>query len=463
MRLPRTDIRSRIRHLNQSPHTPKPGRERFGTRTGFVLAAVGSAVGLGNMWRFPYQTAEGGGAAFLVAYVCMAFLIGVPMMLAEFAVGRRARQSAIGALRSVGGGRWAAVGLVFLVTSTVIFAYLSVITGWALRYALDGLTTGFHADAASRYAAIASGPSAVVFHLVSIGATVGIVAFGVRKGIERASMLLMPLLFILLIGLAIWAATLPGAAEGYRFYLSPSLNELLNPVVLQGAAAHAFYSLSVGMGIMVTYSSYLSSSTNLGRESAVIALSDFSVAFIAGLVVFPIVFGLGLSEDVGESTLGVLFISLPTAFAQMEALGRVVGTLFFIAVIVAAITSAVSLLEVATSILIDERGWTRRRATLTSGLVVAAIGIVPALSLGALGIMDQVAAELLTVLGVLAMAVIAGWVMKNPEEELRIGASPAFERLIPVARFLIRYVSPPLLAYVSWIALRQTIRVIAGG
>ena len=449
--------------MNQPHDTPKPGRERFGTRAGFVLAAVGSAVGLGNMWRFPYQTAEGGGAAFLVAYVFMAFLIGVPMMLAEFAVGRRARSSAIGALRSVGGRRWAVLGLLFLVTSTMILAYLSVITGWALRYALDGLTTGFHADAAGRYAAIASGPSAVVFHLVSIGATVSIVVFGVRKGIERASMLLMPLLFVLLIGLAVWAATLPGAAEGYRFYLSPSLGELLNPVVLQGAAAHAFYSLSVGMGIMITYSSYLSRTANLGRESAVIALSDFSVAFVAGLVVFPIVFGLGLSEDVGESTLGVLFISLPSAFAQMEVLGRIVGTLFFIAVIVAAITSAVSLLEVAASMLIDEWKWTRRRATLTSGILVAAIGIVPALSLGALGVMDQIGAELLTVLGVLAMAVLVGWVMKNPEDELRIGSSPAFMRLIPVARFLIRYVAPPLLAYVSWIALRQTIRVLGGG
>ncbi len=449
--------------MSQSPDSPKSARERFGTRAGFVLAAVGSAVGLGNMWRFPYQTAEGGGAAFLVAYVCMAFLIGVPMMLAEFAVGRRARRSAIGALRSVGGRRWAAMGLLFLVTSTVIMAYLSVITGWALRYALDGLATGFHADAAGRYESIASGPSAVVFHLVSIAATVGIVVFGVRKGIERASMLLMPVLFLLLIGLAIWAATLPGATEGYRFYLSPSLNELLDPVVLQGAAAHAFYSLSVGMGIMVTYSSYLSRSANLGRESAVIALSDFFVAFVAGLVVFPIVFGLGLSEDVGESTLGVLFISLPSAFAQMETLGRIVGTAFFIAVIVAAITSAVSLLEVAASILIDEWGWTRRRATLTSGLLIAAIGIAPALSLGALGIMDQVAAELLTVLGVLAIAVLVGWVMKHPEEELRTGASPGFARLIPMARFLIRFVAPPLLAYVSWIALRQTIRVIAGG
>ena len=243
--------------MNVSPQTPKSAREQFGTRAGFVLAAVGSAVGLGNMWRFPYQTAEGGSAAFLVAYVCMAFLVGVPMMLAEFAVGRGTRQSAVGALRSVGGRRWAAAGLLFLVTSTVIMACLSV--------------------------------------------------------------------------------------------------------------------------------------------------------------------------------------SLPSAFAQMEALGRIVGTLFFLAVIVAAITSAVSRLQVAAALLIDELGWTRRRAALASGSLIAVIGIAPALSLGALGIMDQVAAELLTVLGVLVIAVLVGWVMKHPEEEFRIGASPRVVRLIPAARFLIRY------------------------
>ena len=387
------------------------------------------------------------------------------MMLAEFAVGRRARQSAIGALRSVGGRRWAAMGLLFLITSTVIMAYLSVITGWALRYALDGLATGFHADAAGRYESIASGPSAVVFHLVSIAATVGIVVFGVRKGIERASMLLMPVLF-LSSSASRSGRDAAGAAEGYRFYLSPSLNELFDPVVLQARPPTAFYSLSVGMGIMVTYSSYLSRTANLGRESAVIALSDFFVAFVAGLVVFPSSSTRALGGRGGEHAGRPLHLAPERLRADGDAgpdRGEIVGTAFFIAVIVAAITSAVSLLEVAASILIDEWGWTRRRATLTSGLLIAAIGIAPALSLGALGIMDQVAAELLTVLGVLAIAVLVGWVMKHPEEELRIGSSPGFARLIPTARFLIRYVAPPLLAYVSWIALRQTIRVIAGG
>ncbi len=438
-------------------------RESFGTRAGFVLAAVGSAVGLGNMWRFPYAAAEGGGAAFVALYVVLVFLIGIPMMLAEFAVGRRARQSAIGALRSVGGRWWAPVGSLFVLTSAVIFAYLSVITGWALRYALDAITVGFAVDAAGRYQAVSSGPGAVGFHLLSVAAVVAIVVAGVRRGIERASMLFMPLLLLILVGLAAWAATLPGAVEGYRFYLTPSREELLNPLVLQGAAAQAFYSLSLGMGIMVTYASYLSRGTNLGREGATIAMSDFSVSFIAGLVVFPIIFALGLADQVSEGTMGMLFISLPSAFTELGVLGRIVGLAFFGALVLAALTSAVSLLEVLVATLIDQFGWTRRQATLGAGSVVAVVGIVPALSLEALGVMDQIAAELFTIVGVLVMAVLTGWIMKSAGDELRRGTGTRFGRLVPGVLVLIRWVAPPLLLYTSWVALRETFRIVSGG
>ena len=227
-------------------------REIFGTRLGFVLAAVGSAVGLGNIWRFPYQAAEGGGAAFVIAYLIMTFVIGVPIMLAEFAVGRRTRLSPVGALRRVGGRGWVPLGLLFVLTSLLILSYLSVITGWAIRYAVDAAVFGFSEGAADRFSRVSNGGSAIGFHLASITLTIGIVLFGIRRGIERASLLMMPTLFVLLIGLAVWASTLPNAAAGYRFYLAPSLAEVLDPAVLQGAAAQAFYSISVGMGIMIT-------------------------------------------------------------------------------------------------------------------------------------------------------------------------------------------------------------------
>ena len=437
-------------------------RELFGTRIGFVLAAVGSAVGLGNMWRFPYQAAEGGGAAFVAAYIVMTFLIGVPMILAEFAAGRRARLSAFGAVRSIGGSKWSPFALLLVVTPLLILAYLSVVTGWALRYALDAATSGFSPDPAERFAAVSSGGAAMPYYAVSLAATVGIVVFGVRKGIERASLLLMPILFVLLIGLAIWASTLPNAIAGYRFYLAPSVEAVLDPDVLQAAAAQAFYSLSVGMGIMITYASYYSRDENLNREAALIALSDFSVAFIGGLVVFPIVFALGLSGEIGESTVGALFISLPGAFLQMGTAGRVVGTAFFAALVVAAITSAVSLLEVVSSALIDQAGLRRRAATLCAGLIAGMVGLWPALSLESLAVMDQVAAELFTVLGVLGTALLVGWVMKKPEQELLLGAAPSFRRIVPAALFLVRYVVPLLLTWIAWLSLRQTVGVLFG-
>jgi NSS family neurotransmitter:Na+ symporter len=439
------------------------GREVFGTRLGFVLAAVGSAVGLGNIWRFPYQTAEGGGAAFVIAYLIMTFMIGVPIMLAEFAVGRRTRLSPVGALRSIGGRAWVPLGILFVVTSLLILAYLSVITGWAIRYALDAALFGFSTGAGDRFTRISTGGPAIGFHLVSITLTIGIVLLGVRRGIERASLLMMPTLFLLLIGLAIWASTLPNAAAGYRFYLAPSLAEVLDPAVLQGAAAQAFYSLSVGMGIMITYASYYSREENLNREAAVIALADFSVAFIAGLVVFPIVFALGLSEEVGESAVGALFISLPEAFLRMGSVGRIVGATFFMTLVVAAITSAVSLLEVVAAVLMDEMRLARRQATLLAGCAAGVVGVAPAVSIATLGVMDQLVAELFTVLGVLGVAILAGWVMKAPEEELRLGASPLFQRIIPLAVFLLRYVAPLLVGWIAWISLRGSLAALFGG
>ena len=197
-------------------------REHFGTRVGFVLAAAGSAVGLGNMWRFPYQAAEGGGAAFVVLYVFLTFLIGVPVMAGEFALGRRTGGSPIHALRHVGGSRWAPLGLLFVLTPLLILAYFSVVSGWTLRYALDALG-GATFDPADRFAQVTAGGSAIRYHLVVMAITVTIVMGGIRKGIERAGLILMPTLFALLLGLAVWAMTLDGSGPGYAFYLRPSL------------------------------------------------------------------------------------------------------------------------------------------------------------------------------------------------------------------------------------------------
>ncbi len=414
------------------------------------------------MWRFSYRTAEGGGAAFVLLYLGMTFLIGVPMMMAEFGVGRRTKLSSVGALRSIAGRGWVPLAYLFVLTSLLIVSYVSVITGWSLRYALDGLIGGYSATPGPRYQDVSTGPTAVAFHLLVMAVTTGIVILGVRKGIERASVILMPILFLILISLAIWASTLDGAGPGYAFYLTPSLDALMDPVVIQGAASQAFFSLSVGMGIMLTYGSYLSGSENLSREAVIVSLADFTIAFIAGLIVFPVIFALGLSGDVTESTMGALFISLPGAFVEMGAVGRVVGVGFFVALTVASITSTVSLLEVVAAVGIDEFKLSRRTSTLLAGALAAVVGVSAALSGDALGVLDKVAGEFFVVVGVLGMALVFGWRMKEPIKELAAGAPEFTARLVPGAVFLVRYIIPPVLAVMAWIAFRDMIRTFLG-
>jgi NSS family neurotransmitter:Na+ symporter len=268
----------------------------------------------------------------------------------------------------------------------------------------------------------------------------------------------MPVLFATLIALAVWASTLEGNGPGYAFYLRPSMEALGDLSTLQAAASQAFFSLSVGMGIMITYGSYLSGGENLSRESVIVSMSDFFVALVAGLVVFPVIFSLGLSDQVGESTMGALFISLPGGFVQMGSMGRVVGVAFFMMLAVASITSTVSLLEVVASTLMDEFGLQRRPATLIAGLAATLFGITAAISSGTLGVLDRIAGELFVVIGVLGMAVLVGWWMKNPADEIAAGAPPSVARLVPGAVVVIRYVIPPLLAVLAVVGVVDTIR-----
>ena len=278
---------------------------------------------------------------------------------------------------------------------------------------------------------------------------------GVRKGIERAGLILMPTLFALLLGLMIWATTLEGSGPGYSFYLRPSLAALLDPVVFQQAASQACLSLSVGMGVMITYGSYAPRRTDLGQQAVSVSLSDFSVAFIGGLVVFPVIFALGLADQVGESTMGALFISLPGAFAEMGAVGRWVGSAFFIALLVAGITSLISLLEVVTASIIDGLGTSRRLASLSAGALAAVVGLLPALSQQGLALLDQLAGELLVIGGALGICVLVGWRMRDPVDELRQGATPFFRRVAPGAIVLLRYVTSLVLLIILFLSARR--------
>jgi len=437
-------------------------RELWGTRWGFVLAAVGSAVGLGNMWRFSYVAAEGGGAAFVLLYIVMVVLIGIPLMLCELTIGRGTHLSPIGALRLLGGKAWVPLGGLFVLTGFLILSYYSVIAGWTVRYALEGITTGFPSDPGAHFEAISTGGSAIGFHLLFMVLTIGIVMVGVQKGIERAALVLMPTLFLIVVALALWALTLEGAGEGYAFYLRPDLGELLDGTVLRQAAAQAFFSLSLGMGAMLTFASYLSRDTDLNSEAVTISFADFLVAFTAGLVVFPVIFALGLQDQVSESTVGALFISLPGAFGAMGTVGRVVGILFFLALVVGALTSAISLLEVVASSIIDELGMMRRRAAIVMGVLIAGFGILSATSLDVLGLVDQVAGDLFLVIGAFFMAIFVGWIMKDAAgEELARGADERFRPLIPMILLLVRYVLPPVIGLVLFFSIRDAWTAVA--
>jgi len=441
---------------------PEFARELWNTRVGFVLAAVGSAVGLGNMWRFPYYVAEHGGAAFVALYILLTFLIGIPLLLAEFTVGRRTHLSPIGALRKVGGARWAPMGYMFVLAGFLILAFYSVIAGWVTRYAFGVIFTGFPDDPGAHFTAISSGFDAIGFHLLFMTVTIAIVMGGVEKGIERASLVMMPVLLVLIAGLAIWAATLVGSGEGYRFYLAPNIEEIFSLDTFSAAVSQAAFSLSLGMGAMLTFASYLSRQESLPREGTVIAFSDFGIAFAAGLVVFPVIAALGLQDAVGESTVGALFIALPGAFAAMgDVVGRIVGSIFFLALLIGAVTSAISLLEVVTSSVIDELGWPRKKAAISMGVIIAIAGLWPAMSLDALGAYDELTGKVMLPLGALGMALVVGWVMHKPIDELAIGSTPRMRGFFTAWLWMLRVVAPVLLALVLWQTVPEAFQAFA--
>jgi len=439
--------------------TAQRAREQWGSGFGFLMAAIGSAVGLGNMWRFSYLTAENGGAAFVILYILMILLVGFPVLLAELTVGRGAARGPVQALGFYGGRWWKTLGALFVAAGFLIASYYSVIAGWTLRYTFEGIFLGFAADPATHFTEIASGYDALAWHVAFMAGSLWVVANGITFGIERTSIVVMPLLFLVVCGLAIYAATLPGSQGGYHYYLNAEdYAAIFSRQVLAQAAGQAFFSLSLGMGAMLTYASYLKRTTNLPLQAAIISLSDFAIAFVAGLVVFPLLFALGLQQDVGESTLGALFITLPKAFAGLGVTGRVVGGLFFAALVVGALTSLISLLEVVVASTIDMVGWERRRATLWTGAAATLLGIPAAMNIAALDVMDQIATNILLMGGGLALSIFVGWVMPSPDHEVAAGAGKY--RWLWVWIGLLRYVVPIVLAFIMADTVPKTLAAV---
>jgi NSS family neurotransmitter:Na+ symporter len=399
-------------------------RATWRTRLGFVLAAVGSAVGLGNIWRFPWLTATNGGAAFLLLYVLVIVLVGVPGLLGEMVIGRRSRRNPVGAFGALGGPRWRALGGIALVASVVIFSFYSVVGGWILRYTVASATGAYFGAPQSFFAAIDFGLGAAGYHVLFLLATVAVVYAGVDRGIELATMVMVPCIVALFGALALWAATLPGSAGGYAFFLSLDVAYLRANFldVLVAAAGQALFTLSVGAGAMLTYASYVDEDRSLPADGTVIAVLNTGIGVLAGLVIFPLLFSLGVSP--GEGGPGALFVSLAGAFADLP-YSRLVGVVFFGVVLLAALSSAISILEVLVAYLVDEHDVTRPQATLGVGGLLLVTGSAAALSPSLFSLLADTIANLALTAGLLGFLLFDGWVLGRAAlDEYSKGAGP---------------------------------------
>lgn len=362
-------------------------RAKFGSKIGVILATAGSAVGLGNVWRFPYMAGENGGAVFIFVYIGCVLLLGIPCMVNEFIIGRHAQTNTARAYSKLGGGgRWTPVGCLAVLTGFLITGYYAVVSGWCLQYicaSLMGRLNGSPDYIKDYFATFSQDPvKPIVWTVLFLVATHLVIVRGVRGGIERASKLMMPTLFILLLVIVVAACMLPGAGKGLAFLFKPDISKVDGDMFL-GALGQSFYSLSIGMGCVCTYASYFSRQTNLAASAVQISVIDCLVAILAGMMIFPAAFSVGISPDSGPS---LIFITLPNVFQQafsgMPAVGYVISLLFYALLSLAALTSLISLHEVSTAFLHEECRITRGRAAVIVTVVCSVIGAFCSLSLG---------------------------------------------------------------------------------
>ncbi|MGH7929443.1 MAG: sodium-dependent transporter, partial [Candidatus Binatia bacterium] len=418
-------------------------RGNWSGAVGFTLAAMGSAVGLGNVWRFPYITGEYGGAAFILVYIGCVLAVGVPIMLAEFLIGRKTQRNAVGAFRTLRPrSPWVVTGWLGVISGFAILSYYSVVGGWVLHYVYLSLTNSFAGSSPEQTTALFAGLSAnswlqIFWHMIFMLLTIVIVSRGVSSGLEIGNKIMMPLLFALLLGLLFYALQTDGASIGLAFLLRPQWQRL-GPTAVLEALGQALFSLSLGMGAMVTYGSYLSRETNLVRCALFVAMGDTLVAILAGFAIFPLVFTFGLEPSAGP---GLIFRTLPIAFAQLPA-GYLVALAFFVLLSFAALTSSISLLEVVCAYFVDEQGWSRKTASWILGVIIFMLGIPSALLEQFLGFMDGLATKYLLPVGALLIAVFTGWVLTRDERKDGFSADEIGPFHFLSWAFLIRFISP---------------------
>lgn len=436
-------------------------REHFGSRFAVIAAMAGSAVGLGNIWRFPYVLGEYGGAAFILVYVAASLFVALPIFYAESVIGRRSRLDTYGAMRKLApGSAWKWAGLLTVVSPLLILSYYSVVGGWSVEYLFKSLSYSFTGDSTEAEVQnffpqfISSTWQPLVSHTIFMAMVAGIVLGGIKKGIERFSKVAMPLLFVLIIVILAYAISLPGSFAGVEYLLKPDFSRLSADAVA-AALGQAFFSLSLGVGTVLTYASYVKKDENLMVSGVETAVSDLVFAIIAAFAVMPAVFAAGIAPGSGP---GLVFQTLPFIFNKMgqgmPLISYLISISFFVTILAAALTSAISMLEVGVAFLVDEKGFKRRSATLLLAFCTWLIGVVCSLSFGPLSgvkllgltffdFLDKLCSNWLLPLGGLVFTLFVGWRMKKADvHDEFTNAGTCNRRTFPIIYILIRYVAP---------------------
>lgn len=434
--------------------------DTWGTKFGFIMAAVGSSVGLGNFWRFPYTAGENGGSAFIFIYMVCVLAIGVPLLMAEYSMGRKSGMSSIEGVLSLAraegkSGYWGIVGWVGALTSFFILSFYMVISAWLLAFLLQTSTfAGMDAAASEKNFGdtISDVNLMLTLLFLFIAANVVVVGRGIKGGIEKAASILMPLFFIMLVLVVVFALIRGDAAKAAEFLLTPKPAAFLNFETYLSALGQAFFSIGVGICLMITYGAYLKKDTHIPRSSAIIAGSDTLVAIIAGFAIFPIVFAAELNPAAGP---GLFFVSMPVAFGQLGGWGTIFATVFFALAIFAAFTSSISLLEVAVSWFEERQGVTRFGAALGLGFTLFVFGAGYIYSTQYLDFVDFITGKVLLPIGGLLVAIFAGWILSRDmlESELQEGG----DTVINLFRLSMRWITPIFIGIVLVFGLYQSL------
>lgn len=437
-------------------------RETFGSRFAVIMAMAGSAIGLGNIWRFPYLVGEGGGAAFIIVYLIALVFLSIPILIAESVIGRKTQSGTFGAMEKLAPGtKWKWLGLLTVITPLIIVSYYSVVGGWSIDYLFKACTLSFRSSSIDSIGSMFTDFSSSVWgpilcHTIFLGLTCLIVVGGVKGGIEKFAKISMPILFLLIVLIMIYSLSLPGAEKGVEYMLKPDFSKL-DGKTIASAMGQSFFSLSLGVGTILTYASYIKKDENIITSGLGTAFFDLLFALIAGFAVMPAVFAAGIAPGAGP---GLVFETLPYIFAKMGAgspvVSAVVSILFFLTILVAALTSSISMIEVGTAYLVEEKNMTRGKAVAVLFIGTWALGVLCSLSFGPLNglhlagvtlfeFCDKLTSNYLMAFGGLLFTIFVGWKMtkKSVRDEItNDGTLKGNSRLFPLLYFLIKYVTP---------------------